>query len=229
METNPVVKLITHTPEPEKVVAIAAKICYAKDMNIAKIMDNLTEDNINKFINYLIELGHESPLEHVSFTFAIEGVSRALTHQLVRHRLASYSQRSQRYCSENDFNYIKPDNLTQEQEDIFNQFIENSQSTYSKLLLSGVKPEDARMVLPNACETKIVVTMNVRELNHFFKLRCCNRAQKEIRVVANMMRKLCKEVSPILFKYAGPSCCKGYCTEGNKCCGLVPNITKIIL
>ena len=231
MRVQPNVILIAHTPEAEKVVAMAAKICYAKNVSIKKLQKKINDNDVSAFITKLLESGHESPFEHISFTFGIEGISRACSHQLVRHRMASFSQRSQRYCFEDGFNYIEPEDINEnENEDkIFRDFMRHSKEVYSKLIDKGVKPEDARMVLPNACETKIIVTMNARELLHFFKLRCCKRAQKEIREVAFMMKNICRKVAPNIFQYAGPNCLKGYCTEGEKSCMKDnENIKKII-
>ena len=231
MRVQPNVILIAHTPEAEKVVAMAAKICYAKDVSIKKLQKKINDNDVSAFITKLLESGHESPFEHISFTFGIEGISRACSHQLVRHRMASFSQRSQRYCFEDGFNYIEPEDINEnENEDkFFRDFMRHSKEVYSKLIDKGVKPEDARMVLPNACETKIIVTMNARELLHFFKLRCCKRAQKEIREVAFMMKNICRKVAPNVFQYAGPNCLKGYCTEGEKSCMQDnDNIKKII-
>ena len=229
MRVQPNVILIAHTPEAEKVVAMAAKICYAKNVSIKKLQKKINDDDVSTFITKLLESGHESPFEHVSFTFGIEGISRACSHQLVRHRMASFSQRSQRYCFEDGFNYIEPDDMNEDEDKFFKDFMRHSKEVYSKLVDKGVKPEDARMVLPNACETKIIVTMNARELLHFFKLRCCKRAQKEIREVAFMMKNICRKVAPNVFQYAGPNCLKGYCTEGEKSCMKDnDNIKKII-
>ena len=229
MRVQPNVILIAHTPEAEKVVAMAAKICYAKNASIKKLQKKINDDDVSTFITKLLESGHESPFEHVSFTFGIEGISRACSHQLVRHRMASFSQRSQRYCFEDGFNYIEPDDMNEDEDKFFKDFMRHSKEVYSKLVDKGVKPEDARMVLPNACETKIIVTMNARELLHFFKLRCCKRAQKEIREVAFMMKNICRKVAPNIFQYAGPNCLKGYCTEGeNSCMKDNDNIKKII-
>ena len=231
MRVQPNVILIAHTPEAEKVVAMAAKICYAKDVSIKKLQKKINDNDVSAFITKLLESGHESPFEHISFTFGIEGISRACSHQLVRHRMASFSQRSQRYCFEDGFNYIEPEDINEnENEDkFFRDFMRHSKEVYSKLIDKGVKPEDARMVLPNACETKIIVTMNARELLHFFKLRCCKRAQKEMREVAFMMKNICRKVAPNVFQYAGPNCLKGYCTEGEKSCMKDnDNIKKII-
>lgn len=231
MRVQPNVILIAHTPEAEKVVAMAAKICYAKDVSIKKLQKKINDNDVSAFITKLLESGHESPFEHISFTFGIEGISRACSHQLVRHRMASFSQRSQRYCFEDGFNYIEPEDINENEDEdkFFRDFMRHSKEVYSKLIDKGVKPEDARMVLPNACETKIIVTMNARELLHFFKLRCCKRAQKEIREVAFMMKNICRKVAPNVFQYAGPNCLKGYCTEGEKSCMKDnDNIKKII-
>lgn len=229
MRVQPNVILIAHTPEAEKVVAMAAKICYAKDVSIKKLQKKINDNDVSAFITKLLESGHESPFEHISFTFGIEGISRACSHQLVRHRMASFSQRSQRYCFEDGFNYIEPEDINENEDKFFRDFMRHSKEVYSKLIDKGVKPEDARMVLPNACETKIIVTMNARELLHFFKLRCCKRAQKEIREVAFMMKNICRKVAPNIFQYAGPNCLKGYCTEGEKSCMKDnDNIKKII-
>ncbi len=165
---------------------------------------------------------HLSTLEHVSFTFAIEGVSRVLTHQLVRHRIASYSQQSQRYVSEHDFEYIMPPTVAANEaaKEKFEQLMDTIQSTYNELVELGVHKEDARYCLANAAETKIVVTMNARTLLHFFQLRCCVRAQWEIRRLADLMLAEVKKAAPLLFKKAGPTCVTdNYCSEGDLTCG----------
>ena len=227
------VTLIEHTPNPEKTIAIAAKLCYS-NTDLEYLTDNLTEEKINSFIEMLSEIGHESPIEHVSFTFGIEGVSRALLAQITRHRIASFSVQSQRYVKNKDDFYlpkeIEENTLAKE---IYNESINQSFESYIKLvdilqesyIKKGIKDaekkaiENARFVLPNACETKMIVTMNVRSLKNFFKLRCCNRAQDEIREVADEMLRLCKEVSPILFKNMGAGCVSGKCPEGKMSCG----------
>lgn len=257
------VKLIQHTPEPEKVVAAAAKLCYSST-GIDGIMEGLNEESTTKFINMLMSYGHASPVEHISFTFAIEGVSRSLTHQLVRHRMASYSQQSQRYVKLDAFEYITPpaieknekakkifqDAMKKDQEDYdalveilseeaFNnnvdKYIKNKgikdkseidEKTLKSLKSKSTKKaiEDARYVFPNACETKIIVTMNARELIHFFNHRCCMRAQWEIRAMADEMLKEAKQVAPIIFKDCGPNCVKGPCPEGTMTCGKMTEI-----
>ena len=225
------VELLTHTPDPEKIVAAAAKLCYSNKADISSLMNGITPDRAENFIAKLESSGHDSPMEHCSFTFAIEGVSRALTHQLVRHRVgASYSQRSQRYCAEDNFEYVIPESVVANGfNGAYETAMESARKTYQTLVDHGIPKEDARMVLPNAACTRIIVTMNVRELWHFFSLRCCKRAQAEIRAVANEMLRLCREASPALFKHAGPSCMKGYCPEGAMSCGKVPTLEALTL
>jgi thymidylate synthase (FAD) len=221
------VTLLAHTPEPEKIVAAAARLCYSPD-GAAVLMDGLTEEKAKKFLHKLVELGHFSPIEHVSFTFAVEGVSRALTHQLVRHRIASYSQKSQRYVQEDSFAYIVPPAVAgnPEAEKIFRTEMENIRRAY-QVLRGMVHHEDARYVLPNACETKIVFTMNARSLHNFFLLRCCNRAQWEIRLLAEAIYKEVKKVAPTLFGAAGPACVsEGACPEGEMTCGEIAAVRE---
>ena len=231
------VTLLTHTPDPEKLIASAAKLCYSY-VGVDTIMDNMSDEKVYAFIEMLMDLGHESPIEHVTFTFGITGISRATSHQLVRHRIASYSQKSQRYVKETAFDYVTPPDIrAYEDTDILYADCMNSiQMAYNELrdklkdihISNGMDArvaekkanEDARYVLPNACETSLVVTMNARSLFNFFKLRCCNRAQWEIGAVADQMYKLCLEVAPHLFSFAGPTCfVEGKCSEGNMCCG----------
>ena len=232
------VKLLTHTPNPEKVVAMAAKLCYSP-VGVEQLEEKLTDEQISRFVNNLVSIGHESPLEHISFTFAIEGISRSLSHQLVRHRIASYSQQSQRYVKEGEnFEYITPSIIfdmgyameyAQDMELIHNIYLkyqrlikgfveEYDYPTYG-MTAEKVANENARYVLPNACETKIVVTMNARSLYNFFTHRLCNRAQEEIRELAELMLVECRKVAPIIFENAGASCERGKCTEGKMNCG----------
>ena len=215
-----VVTLITHTPEPEKVIASAAKLCYSSS-DVESLMNDLTTEKVENFIKKLMDLGHQSPLEHCSFTFGIEGISRACSHQLVRHRLASYSQKSQRYVKEGQFEYITPKTI-EEDDMLYLEYIrlmKSIQTFYNSAIKRDVPAEDARFVLPNACETKLIMTMNIRELLHFFDERCCNRAQWEIRELANKMLEICKEIAPNIFKNAGASCVRGKCKEGKMSCG----------
>jgi len=214
------VELLSHTPDCEKIVASAAKLCYSSS-EIKGIMEGLDEEKIKNFLDKLMSMGHESPIEHVSFTFGIEGISRALSHQLVRHRIASYSQKSQRYVKEGQFEYVIPPTIQEDEVSkyLFEDFMSRSQEVYNALIANGIPAEDARFVLPNACETKIICTMNARTLLNFFHHRCCERAQWEIREMATQMLMLVKEVAPTLFKYAGPSCLSGKCPEGKMSCG----------
>ena len=221
MQTTLKVTLLAHTPDADKLVAAAAKLCYARS-DVDMLMDNLTAEKVEEFINRLAEFGHESPIEHASYTFAVEGVSRALLAQLTRHRIASYSVQSQRYVDKGDFDYIVPPSIAANPEaaEMFEKCMGMLDVYYSYFTSAGIPNEDARFVLPNACDTRIIFTMNARSLHNFFRLRCCNRAQWEIRAMADEMLKLCREVSPALFRHAGPSCAvSGKCSEGAMCCG----------
>ena len=224
------VKLLSHTENPEKLIAASAKLCYSQKADIDSLMNDLTSDKVDSFIERLEGLGHESPFEHASYSFGVEGVSRALTHQLVRHRLASYSQRSQRYCAETGFDYVIPQTIMKNQTALeeFENIMKYIQNSYEKLVDLGIAKEDARSVLPNACTTRIIVTMNVRELWGFFNHRCCTRAQLEIRTLANKMLALVKEESPLLFKHAGANCVKGFCPEGKMSCGIAPTLESLL-
>ncbi|MBU2563833.1 MAG: FAD-dependent thymidylate synthase, partial [Actinobacteria bacterium] len=176
------VNLIKYTREPEKMVAVAARLCYSP-VGVDELMDKLGDEDVEKLVRFVIKSGHHSTTEHINFTFAIEGVSRALTHQLVRHRIASYNQQSQRYVKFKDnFEYVTPPSIEKDKDSKkkFDSLISNIHNLYKELLDSGVEAEDARYILPNASETKIIVTMDGRELLHFFTVRCCNRAQWEI-------------------------------------------------
>lgn len=224
------VELLQHNAEPEKIAALAAKLCYS-GADLADLQEKVTNDEQTDFIKKLIGMGHFSVFEHVSFTFGVEGVSRALTHQLVRHRLASYSQKSQRYVKAGEmFPFIMPHTVAEnsEAQEIFNETINQISKAYNKLLDLGMPAEDARYLLPNACETKIIVTMNARELLHFFALRSCNRAQWEIRELSDKMLALCCSVAPAIFENAGPGCVNKGCTEGKFTCGQAAQVRKRI-
>lgn len=245
MKTNIKVSLIAHTPDPERVVAAAAKLCYSKT-GASNLFEGLTEEKTASFLDMLSNLGHASPTEHASFTFAIEGVSRALLAQITRHRLASFSVQSQRYVRLEDFNYIIPPEIETDehskslfmwemtrQANEYLEFVKILQEKHKHTFIeqgmnekeadrkaSKLANEDARFVLPNACETKMVVTMNARSLNHFFNLRCCNRAQWEVHALADEMLKLVYPIAPHLFASAGSNCVSdGKCPEGNMTCG----------
>lgn len=245
------VRLITHTPQPEKVVAAAAKLCYS-NAAIDDLLDGLTPEKSREFLEMLSGLGHASPIEHASFTFAIEGVSRSLLAQITRHRHASFSVQSQRYVELDNFDYVTPPEIAADAEgaglfegamaaeaDLYRQLTDVLQQKHQKRLEDdGVPPqtaarmakkqaiEDARFVLPNACTTKMVLTMNARSLHQFFGLRCCNRAQWEIHNLADKMLLLVKEVAPALFAKAGPGCAYGACSEGKMTCGKAAQVRE---
>jgi len=213
------VKLLAYTPHPEGVVYNAARLCYSSK-GIRELMREKGASP-KRLIEQIKASGHHSVLEHASFTFGIEGISRVTTHQLVRHRIASYSQKSQRYVAERDFLYVTPPSIEDKEEacELFHRMMEVCGDAYRKLLEMGISKEDARYLLPSGCETKIIVTMNARELLHFFSLRCCRRAQWEIRNMAKEMLFLCRRVAPIIFYNAGPPCLRGPCPEGSFSCG----------
>lgn len=247
----PKVRLLRYTPDGEKLIATAAKLCYSP-VGIDEIQENLNDENTESFLRLLMDLNHESPIEHISFTFAAEGVSRTLTHQLVRHRIASFSQQSQRYVKLDQFEYIIPPSIknNKQAKELFEKAMKDDQKSYDEIthilfeehykryIDKGLSEkearsksekesiEDARYVFPNACETKIVFTMNARTLLNFFKLRTCNRAQWEIRELAILMLKEVKEIYPILFKNAGPGCLKGPCPECKMTCGNIVGVRE---
>jgi thymidylate synthase (FAD) len=210
------VDLLSYTQDADGICAAAGKSCYS-EMSSA---DLLGQDNPGRVLDKIVGMGHYSVVEHAVFTFSVEGVSRALTHQLVRHRLASFSQQSQRYVSLREPTYVIPNTVKadKEAEALYIKTMEGIWEAYRRLQ-ELVPAEDARYVLPNGCTTNITITMNARELIHFFDLRCCNRAQWEIRELADKMLELCKAVSPTIFRDAGPGCVRGHCPEGKLSCG----------
>ncbi len=213
--------LIQHTPEPERTVALAARLCYSPT-GIDELRNRIDASDITAFIDKIMSLGHHSVLEHASFSFGVEGISRVTSHQLVRHRVASYSQQSQRYVSHVEaFDAVVPPTIAANPAAAarFTQAIQDAHRAYGDLVAAGIEPEDARYLLPNATETKLVITMNARELLHFFRLRCCERAQWEIRAMATEMLRLVHVLAPVIFKDAGPGCVAGPCPEGAFCCG----------
>jgi thymidylate synthase (FAD) len=223
------VKLLNFTPDCEQIIAKAAKLCYSSS-SIDDLEARVDGQDIAGFIEKLMGMGHDSPLEHVCFTFAVEGVSRVLTHQLVRHRIASYSQQSQRYVRlDNTFEFIIPPSIEKvlDASNEYYRLIEVIHKIYKALLGAGIPAEDARYILPNATETKIIFTMNARVLLHFFKVRCCNRAQWEIRGMAQQMLMECKKVAPLVFKHAGPGCINHRCPEGEMSCGKQDEVREL--
>jgi thymidylate synthase (FAD) len=226
------VTLLTHTPDPERAVAAAGRLCYSSS-TAAALKEEMTGDEVARLIGILIGSGHLSALEHASFTFGIDGISRACSHQLVRHRLASYSQQSQRYVHFSDEGgFVIPPKIAEDEEAlaVFEAAMRQAKEAYDRLVELGEQrglgretiQEDARFVLPNAAETRIVVTMNARELLHFIRIRSCRRAQWEINRLAWHMRYLLIEAAPLLFTRSGPDCLYGKCREGKKMfCGKV--------
>ncbi|NHM14351.1 FAD-dependent thymidylate synthase [Xiamenia xianingshaonis] len=214
------VELLYHTPDPERAIATAARLCYAP-VGASELMETMPEERVKSVLSTIMESGHFSTLEHASYTFAVEGVSRALTHQLVRHRIASFNQQSQRYVKFTDgVDVVVPSTVAENPQarEVFDEANAVVVAAYEKLLDLGVPAEDARYLLPNAAASKIVVTMNVRELLHFFNLRCCNRAQWEIRDLAHRMLELARPTAPFVFLDAGAPCVSGPCPEGKMCC-----------
>ena len=238
------VQLIAHTNDPEKTIAAAAKLCYS-DAHIETLLDGLTPEKTEAFLQRLNDVGHASPIEHASFTFGIEGVSRTFLAQVTRHRIGSFSVQSQRYVRLDDFRYVVPPEieaipeakaaLLASMEEDARRYLDLAhkleEGHTARLMAEGMPEkqarakagkqanEDARFVLPNACETKMVMTMNCRSLQNFFNLRCCNRAQWEIRELAEKMFALVYPVAPHIFAKAGPACVSGPCPEGKMCCG----------
>ena len=225
--------LIRHTLSPEEVVALGARLCYSK-ARVDDLLEKVEAKDQTDFVHKIMSMGHDSVLEHASFTFGIEGVSRTLLAQITRHRVASFSVQSQRYVSyEKGFGYIVPPKIEALGEEAVVEFERQMDTMHQwytqwqeKLGAGEGGNEDARFVLPGACETRMMVTMNVRELRHFFSLRMCSRAQWEIRALACEMHRLCMEVAPALFENAGPGCLRGACPEGEKTCGKMLQIRQ---
>jgi len=211
------VKLLRYTKDAELLCGAAA-LTSTKSGSPSEILEKMNVETAEKIIRRVTGYGHVSVIEHASFTFSIEGVSRAMTHQLVRHRIASFTQQSQRYVAYDTLEkYVTPQSVANnvEAQKIFDAAMEKISETYQKLLKLGISKEDARFILPNAAKTNIIVTMNARELRHFFNLRCCARAQWEIREAATEMLKQARKAAPALFENVGPSCVElGYCLEG---------------
>ena len=229
------VTLIAHTPEPEKVIAMASRTCYsALDL---EGLDKKTDAADNAaYIRRVLASGHTSIAEHASFTFGLEGVSRTLLAQITRHRVASFSVQSQRYVSvagAEVFDYVLPPRiraLGPEAEEKFVQQMKTMQRWYDEWseALGQDSAEDARFVLPGAAATRIVMTMIARELLHFFSLRMCNRAQWEVREAAWRMYELVYPLAPSVFENAGPGCARGACPEGKRTCGRAAEVREKI-
>ena len=226
------VTLLSWTKNPEEVIAAAARCCYSND-DPEKLLDGMDKEKAEKMIRGLIASGHFSALEHASFTFSISGVSRTFLAQVTRHRIGtSFSVRSQRYCDMNTAEKVCPPSIKAQHEllEEFNNGIYVASAQYEKLMAAGASKEDARFVLPEATMTSMVMTMNARELLHFFSLRCCIRAQWEIRSVANEMLRLVRNEAPTLFEKGGASCVQlGYCPENKRSCGKAPTLEQVLL
>lgn len=235
-ETRLQVELLAHTPDALSLIYAAFRQCYHAGF-VGDMWPKLLKGEIDRqkqadFVEQVMASGHVSPIEHVSFTFAVQGVSRALTHQLVRHRIASYSQQSQRYVDGSNFDYILPPSIaaSEQAKERFVRCIDDIGRAYREIkeLLEGAghgnAREDARFLLPQAAETRIVLTMNCRSLLNFFEHRCCMRAQWEIRALAEAMLRECRNALPAVFDVAGARCERlGYCPEGERfTCGRYP-------
>ena len=238
------VELLSHTPHPDEVVATGARMCYSS-AGVEDLIRGVAEKDQSKYLQRIVDMGHLSPIEHASFTFAVEGVSRALLAQITRHRIASYSVQSQRYVNLHQFRYVTPPEIEGDEDALaaFRAAMDAQAQQYQQLaqalaarhkaafLAEGRDEktaarmaekkaiEDARFVLPNACDTKMIVTMNARSLNNFFRHRCCQRAQWEIRALADEMLRQACAVAPSLFAKSGPGCVAGPCPEGAMSCG----------
>lgn len=224
--------LLSHTPEPDALVAAAARICY-RDVTAESLLHSEELNLSRKLIAELFNSGHTSTFEHVSFTFGIDGLSRVASHQLVRHRLASFSQQSQRYVkmSGDEEAVIIPPSIKANPDalKLYTDAVKHSQETYKALTELGISKEDARFILPHGHSTRLVLTMNARELHHFFSLRLCRRAQWEIHELARKMLILCREKAPAIFHLAGPSCIFGKCSEARTCGKPYNNMEDLLL
>lgn len=227
--------LLRHTPDPDRLVALAARRCYSSRA-AEDIEEHLSPEEIAKLLDFLRQRNHLSPFEHADFTFSADGISRALSHQLVRHRIASYSQESQRYVNymkAKQLSYIVPPTIRQNPEalKIFSEAADKTLDAYRAMVDAGVSPEDARYIFPNAIETKFVFTLNARSLFNFFEQRCCLKAQWEIRQLAFDMLKEVRKVAPMIFKNAGAPCQYAnmpYCRENDISCVQYKSMQKRI-
>ena len=216
------VYLLNNTPDSDGLVAAAARICYS-DATASDLLERESAALSTRLLKDLLLSGHHSPFEHVSFTFGVDELSRVASHQLVRHRLASFSQQSQRYVKMGDDEgnacVITPPSVAgnPEAEELFRRQAKDACNAYKKLITMGIPAEDARFILPHGWETRLVLTMNARELHHFFKLRLCRRAQWEIRELARLMLIECRKAAPVIFEVAGPLCVTGECRESRSC------------
>ena len=224
------------TPDPIKLIYTACRQCYS-EQTASEIWDSyetIPSEKVLALINDILDSGHESVLEHIYFTFFIENVPRSLTHQLVRHRLMSISQQSLRYVQFNDktIGFTVPDTVIKNKEakELSDEFLDVVISVYHKMIELGIHREDAREYLPMLTNSSLIITLNIRELLHLIGLRCCTRAQKNIRVLSESILDECKKALPEIFSNSGPKCEKlGYCPESKKrSCGKKPLKTKFL-
>ncbi|RLI85572.1 MAG: FAD-dependent thymidylate synthase [Candidatus Altiarchaeales archaeon] len=224
------IKLIAYTPNPDRVCASAAFTSWKK-LSTKELFEELSDKEAFDFLRMVLGFGHVSVAEHATFTFSIKGISRAASHQLVRHRIASYTQQSQRYIKfkKDEVECVIPKSIEKSRfGKEFREMVKKIAEFYERMS-KEIPVEDSRYILPNATKTNIVVTMNARELLHFFGLRLCNRSQWEIRELAQRMLDEVKKVAPVLFENAGPRCKElGYCPEGKLSCGKMPTKEEVL-
>jgi thymidylate synthase (FAD) len=224
------VHLLSCTPEPDRTVAAAARLCYS-DASAENLLAEIGQKKVTGFLKHLRKSGHMSPFEHASFTFGIDGISRICSHQLVRHRLASYSQQSQRYVAMTEADVVVPPSIKADPalKERYADLVASSHAAYRDFIEKGIPREDARYLLPHGWQTRLVLTMNARELHHFFRLRLCRRAQWEIRELAGRMLMLARRHAPLLFDIAGPDCLvEGECREAHPCGSPYSSIEELL-
>lgn len=230
---EPTVELLAYTPNPERLVAVAARRSYDK-RSTTRIWEEMTDAEVARLLHRVIRHGHTSVLEHINFTFAIEGISRALSHQLVRHRMASYTQQSQQRANDRDTAFIVPPEIERNSE-LANEFQDKVKALaefYTRAIEAGIPKGQARYILPNACVTRIIMTMNARSLFNLISQRTCGVEEWEFRTLAYKIHQILLEVAPNIFIHAGQRCVTDLvCLEGKKGekCGFYKNIPGAVL
>lgn len=215
------VELLSYTPDPANLIGLAGRMCYS-DAGIEGIKEKINREEQNGFIEKIIKLGSKSILDHINFTFAVEGISKRLSRQLATYKLTSLSQKPEKYIkADNGFKYIIPESLANKPEKLtlFTELMQDISDLFVKLVKKGVSEEDACYILPDACETKLILTMSAGELIPFFEVNCCNNAPWEIKSLADLMIQECIKTVPAIFKFTGPGCLFGPCPEGDETCG----------
>lgn len=224
------VRVLTYTPEPLRLLHTAARTCYSPGSPAVLWEEASSPTSQQRLIRHVVASGHHSILEHVSFTFALEGLSRSASHQLVRHRLAAYSQQSQRYVK-GPFDYVTPASWERAGGELaqhYHRTMAELNHLYQQALEAGIPAEDARFILPNACTTNLTMTMNMRELIHVVGLRTCVRAQWEIRQLFNQVAQAVEDIDPFLGAFLVTKCERlGYCDE-RETCGRYPLRADVI-